>query len=59
MTSILASGRLVWRFGEWVFVSFPDLGRAFRALDKLSNAGRAVGYDGQTPDGRVWIKINR
>lgn len=50
--------RYAWRHGRSLFVSFPDLTRAFKALDKLSRAGHAAEYDGETR-GRYWIKFER
>lgn len=52
-----SGARYVWRWGCWVLVSFPTLGRAYAALARLVDQGRAAEYDGHASNGRHWIKI--
>lgn len=60
MTDTLAqAARHTWRtLGGWRYVSFPTIGRAYRALAKLAELGRACEYDGRhDATGRHWIRL--
>jgi len=49
-----ARARHCWRNRGSVYVSFPTLARAFRALERLAYQGHTVEYDGHA-GGRHWI----
>jgi hypothetical protein len=48
--------RYVWKDGRSTAVSFPTLPRAFKALDKLTQAGQPADYDGRN-GARHWVRI--
>lgn len=48
--------RYVWRDTQSLCVSFTDLPRAFKALDKLTQAGTPADFDGRN-GARYWIRI--